>query len=382
MTVEFSPGDYDFDKERARSYLLLLTPTERKVLALRCQRKKYKEIAQILFVTQKDVEYHLGNIYTKLKLDFEGLGYNERFYILATFFCPILRDLIGEELKGKIIPWSPTEIIPSPISLVIVTREVNDETTRDDIEVYRPQKTDVIPRKRRGCINIWLYILGTIAVASIGVIIYLLNRPPQPQVIIIETVIVTPPPIVATEFQTEAAQFLPTDTLTHEPVITDTPQPTVTNTSTATTTSTATATQTPTATLSPLELTLGDTWSDNRVSLTTTDVEFNSEYFGASAIWIIFKFSNFSGTDILLRFSADDFSLQDNLGRNYDCWYILRYPYVHSEVNTTVKNGSDYLFTLGCGEDASFDENVNSVVLSVDHFSSLPQMAWTIEVPR
>ena len=167
---------------------------------------------------------------------------------------------------------------------------------------------------------------------------------------------------------------------TNNPTTPDTQSSTPAQTSTLT--ATPTSTSTPTSTQSPLELTVGDSWSDDRVTLELDEVKFNQEYYGSSAIWMAFEFNNHSGTDILLRFQAEDFSLQDNVGRDYNCWYILRYPYTSEGVNATVKNGSVFKFTLGCGKSISFDEQVSSVVLGIEQFSSLPSMAWTIEIPR
>ena len=88
---EFSIGNYEKNPELARVYLLTLTEKERTVLSIRCKRRTYRHIAKKLSVSKKTVEFHLGNIYKKLKLNEVGMGYNERLFLLVSFFCPTLR---------------------------------------------------------------------------------------------------------------------------------------------------------------------------------------------------------------------------------------------------------------------------------------------------
>jgi len=88
---EFSIGNYEKNPELARVYLLTLTEKERTVLSIRCKRRTYRYIAKKLSVSKKTVEFHLGNIYKKLKLNEVGMGYNERLFLLVSFFCPTLR---------------------------------------------------------------------------------------------------------------------------------------------------------------------------------------------------------------------------------------------------------------------------------------------------
>jgi DNA-binding CsgD family transcriptional regulator len=50
----------------ARSGVDALTPSELRVARLAADGRTNREIAQELFVTPKAVEYHLGNVYSKL----------------------------------------------------------------------------------------------------------------------------------------------------------------------------------------------------------------------------------------------------------------------------------------------------------------------------
>ena len=48
--------------------LLLLTPAERKILSLIAKEKSSKEIAELLFISEKTVENHRSNILKKIKI--------------------------------------------------------------------------------------------------------------------------------------------------------------------------------------------------------------------------------------------------------------------------------------------------------------------------
>ena len=133
MDDDFSVDDYDVNKNLVRTYLRLLTAMEKKVLALRCQSKKYREIARILGVTKKDIEYHLGNIYTKLKLDDPSTGYNERLFQLVKIYCPVLMEMLDEEPQEE-VQKDLVPVEPSPKARLIVEKELKRKLKRKSIE--------------------------------------------------------------------------------------------------------------------------------------------------------------------------------------------------------------------------------------------------------
>lgn len=124
---------------------------------------------------------------------------------------------------------------------MIVKEEINDEDP-EVIVIDTKGEAKLLPGPRRR--NWWRLVTLLTAIVSVVVIIYLLTRPPRPPVTVLQTIIVTSPPI-------GAAQVIPSDTITPEPAITDTPIPTPTVT--ATPTETLTITPSPTVTLDPHE---------------------------------------------------------------------------------------------------------------------------------
>jgi len=270
---EFSIGNYEKNPELARVYLLTLTEKERTVLSIRCKRRTYRYIAKKLSVSKKTVEFHLGNIYKKLKLNEVGMGYNERLFLLASFFCPTLRELIAEspeEAPTQIAEFpgeSLGEIIPSdPQIQAIVQMESQFEAAMDDDEpiiidikppppIIRPQLPSGQPKKKYG----WLFWL--VLILAIGVGGFLLGQrfpipfAPQPtpessqtgeaalpktptatqkpaeQVVVEPTATTSParefnaPPVKPTIVPSSTPTLPPTDTL---PPPTDTPIPTPT----------------------------------------------------------------------------------------------------------------------------------------------------------
>ncbi len=193
-----------------------------------------------------------------------------------------------------------------------------------------------------------------------------------------------------TEVETGTTQLTPAITDTQQPSATQTSIPALVETTVTPPTATAdipteTPTLEPSPTLDPSTLKLGDEFSDNRVALKLTkELKFNQEYYGSSAVWFYFEFENFSGQDILLSYHPADFTLKDNLDRDYECWYILRMPYAvkDQQIDRTIKTGSVYKFTLGCGRGVELNSQATTLILTADKFSSLPEMVWTIEIPR
>jgi len=187
---EFPQFGPSIKPELAKAALLTLTKQERVVLSHRCQGKTLKQIARELKVSRKAIEYHLGNIYQKLRLDQEGWGYNERRYFLIKNYCPVLRELI-EEINEEALTEIPESLGESPGEIVqldpkiqaIIQMESEIEAAMDEdksvkIEVPPPQQPIVIrtqpisgkPKRRYG----WIFWLVVILV--VGVVAFLLGQ--------------------------------------------------------------------------------------------------------------------------------------------------------------------------------------------------------------
>lgn len=260
-----------------RGLLETLTPTEQKVLALRCENKKYQEIADELVVSKKDVEFHLGNIYQKLHLG-DISSSNQRKTELKKFFCPLLMVIINlnppkpqpaiieigdqEETPGAMpentgirIRGESSIIVPEERTLMMVNEdEPKDITNQRPVQPGRssgpPENGETVtyvPKQPfwRRSIPWFLLIVAT------GFISYLLwgrfNSTPA--------ISTNPTSITPTGVSTNT----PTETLvkTNAPIVvlpTDTPVPTNTITNTPTLTLTPLPTSTPVPTFTPLPI--------------------------------------------------------------------------------------------------------------------------------
>lgn len=56
------------ESDTAQEKVLLLTPSERKIVSLIATEKNSKQIADLLFISEKTVENHRSNIIKKLQL--------------------------------------------------------------------------------------------------------------------------------------------------------------------------------------------------------------------------------------------------------------------------------------------------------------------------
>jgi hypothetical protein len=143
---------------------------------------------------------------------------------------------------------------------------------------------------------------------------------------------------------------------------------------------------TPTTISSPASLGIDDIFSDDRVSLSLLDVEFNFfAHLGISsadfAIAFEFVFINNSVDELLLRFSKNDFKARDNNGREYSCT-VYKNSCLNEDITQPLTQSEDYKFWIVCGRDLVLDTRVSMMTLEVAQFSSLPPTEWIVEVPR
>ncbi len=222
------------DRQEAKSKLGNLSGREREVLALFCQGKPYKDIASTLFLAERTIRVHMGNIYTELGL--HPLKLAERRKLLIELFCPLLKEDL---------PPPP----PERKELGPLTPELEEQVNEDDQALVRvdPVIIDIPPRpprRRPTCLGIALLLLIGVIV-GIGGTALVLNW--------------------LGFFGETSAQVSPTATFEHVVAQATSEQPSETLEPLATQTLTATPTFTPQPTATPFPLPFSDNF-DNGAS--------------------------------------------------------------------------------------------------------------------
>lgn len=291
--------------ESIEENLRSLTPNELTVLKLKCQDLKYAAIAERLGYSVEWVQFQMSSAYKKLGFS-KDMHHTQRKKILEDEICPKLEE-IKEETTEEPVPE------PEPEMLALVLYDDQDGGDNwDETGIQEVPPAIVIPpppRRRR----LWgLLILVLLGCLGIGVGGYLLGRGNIP--------------IPFLDTATPTITYTPTLTPTFTPTETFTPTltPTDTLTPTETLTPTPTQTQTPTETQSPLGLTVGDSLSDNRVTLKLQLLKYEQGrtrigHKPLAPIIYDFVFTNHSGDTILLEITPDKFYAEDNLGNKLTC---------------------------------------------------------------
>jgi len=351
-----------------------LTKQEVQILIWRCQGEKPQVIAKDKLNIGTTPYYNLQyNILEKLDVDGEGREKFDNFKSMGG--CDELLQKVKQEdiddwerRKYEIFggqPESPELISPTTSTPTTSTTSKEGSKTPPTTRKYSP-------------VYLLIFLIPVLVIAGIFIGRWL-NSSPPPQVVT-ELVVITntpeptkpPEPTSTVSLQTEEPTSAPTAAFTPTSMDIVVIPPSLTP-------------FIPTEIPEPTNMRLGDVASDNRVSLKLTDqIKYNQEYYGSSAIWFYLEFANRTDQDILLTYNPGDFTLKDNLGRDYECWYILRYPYAEKrhDMQPTVERVSTYKFTLGCGPGLEFDTEVISLILSAEKFSSLTDLVWEIEIPR
>lgn len=127
-------------KENPYQKLALLSPRQKEVLILLCQGKKYKEIAETLFIEESTVKAHMAGIYEKLGLI--EMKRDDRIFQIKAIYCPMLQE--GEkpetfqEPHEDIVDKSEPEEIdaesePEGIDDESEPEEIDDKSEPEDI---------------------------------------------------------------------------------------------------------------------------------------------------------------------------------------------------------------------------------------------------------
>ncbi len=128
------------DIARRLEQLRSLTPREREVLSLVCQVHGYQEIGTTLFVTERTVLFHMGNIYTKLSLVELPRGARQRELGL---FCPVLAYLEEatepESASGATATEEPPQS-PGDLALAVVREDALAVRPSSAVEKWEPSR--------------------------------------------------------------------------------------------------------------------------------------------------------------------------------------------------------------------------------------------------
>jgi hypothetical protein len=141
----------------------------------------------------------------------------------------------------------------------------------------------------------------------------------------------------------------------------------------------------PTPTPIPDELLIGDIVTDGRVSLGVTDNRYNPNIALVNNVQFIIGFdlvfTNNSGEDVFLQLTPNDFSITDNMDREFEC-AIFTYPTFYSEFTRQMGTNSSVKFQVLCGKGHRVSADMEWIKLHVDQFTSLPELNWKVEIPR
>lgn len=369
-----------------------LTRNEAIVLFWKCFGLKYKEIGEKLNYSVAWVQAHMSNIYKKLGFD-EDMHWTKRVEVLDDQFCDQFLALVGDDEKN-LESWIPDEDEQEPKSdpemyALVIYDEMRALELRGEKALVKPEpikfKDDFgskaiirIEEMRRRNRRRTLF-LSIFALILVFIALYIGYRIGQGD-ISVDLVPTETPTQTITEENIEAPPDTPELTITLEPTHTPvTPSPTYEPS--------LTPTSSPTSTITPIpdDLSIGDTVSDERVSLRLDDVAYSPKVGSASKTQFVasytFTFANISNKDVFLQLPQSKFLLIDNKEREFECW-IFRYPHYNDEINIQLNPGSEYEFDVACGPDQKITLEMQWLKLHVYTFTSLPEMDWVADIPR
>ena len=154
------------DNKTPEDRFLTLSDREKEVLALICQHKQYKEIADEFVISVNTVKAHMSKIYNKLELSY--LKRNERILIIHNIYCPILKNNFihqKEEPDFEIIDVTPEPDPISPDEEEVIEGDEMALVTFKQEPIVVGGKEEMSPKKKRGCAKfIITLILGALMV--------------------------------------------------------------------------------------------------------------------------------------------------------------------------------------------------------------------------
>lgn len=324
--------------DEALRRLSTLSPRERDVLALRCDDWLYKEIAKELNLSDSTVKAYMGRIYVKLGLD--QLKPRSKAKILSDVFCPLLKTTPPENFPNQLEPPAPEpDSVPEEVKQMVE----EDEKT---LVLYQAPKPPAVsyplnqsgpkppiviePRDlpaRNPWIRLW-FLIGGIAIGTcagagvIGGLVWALGGfspasatvipPSSTSIVLVSPVVVTQPVTVVVTTTPEPATITPTP-LPATDAATDAPSDTAEPTLPPSPTPGSVPTDTPPGTV----LGVGDGWLQNGVFLRLVRYSLwpESSY---ENIGIWFDLYNYTGADLLLSSTKNDFIVTTGTGRTLE----------------------------------------------------------------
>lgn len=147
-----------------------LSPRQKEVLRLVCQGTEYKEIAELLIVSESTVKSHMRAVYDKLDLLHQSR--DDRIYKIRSLYCPMFEET-PEDVPEVAIEIIDPENEPEPITPEEDELLMSDQSAM--IALYQNNPSQTFPSERKGkkrrlgCIKFFgvLLILG---LAAVGVI--------------------------------------------------------------------------------------------------------------------------------------------------------------------------------------------------------------------
>lgn len=359
--------------EDAIRKLSKLSERERQVLQLKCDGLDQKAIGKELSISVPTVKYDMSRIYVRLELD--QLSATERLKALLEIYCPALA-------QEALPPGPPEAEEPQPIPRAIVAMIEEDERALvpqrpNDVIVIPPQP--IQPRRRPPRPAGWLVggrlsaVLLSMLLIVIIVIFFAFRGFRGGEQTQVTTVPATP-----------SAPILPTATTVVQQVIvvvTATPPP-ASPTAAATDTPPQPPTATPSLDTPPgTRLKVGDTWQQERVSLTLKKTSFDN-FQGNGELWLSFDFANNSGSDLSVAFDIRNVVVEANNSIRFRTFYSEEQGATWKQ---TIANGDRqdvwfYQSTQYSWLGDYFSPSVSYILVTVRNWSRIAEAVWQIDI--
>lgn len=339
-----------------------LTDRQKEVLHWVCQGLPYREIGEILFISEATVKSHMGNIYVKLGLS--DLPPINRTATLFEVYCALLEKRPPSE---AVEPEEP-EPVPPEIEKMV-------EEDEKALMLWEPApiidaQFREVPRRRIG----GGLVAGLMTLVGGGF----------PGASELE------PPTTTTQLEESmdaVSDFTDTPETTFTPVVTATSPP-ATDTPAFTDTPPPTRTSTPSPTPEPDTpsgsiLEVGEWWKEDGVWMRVSDYWIRPE----GDIKIVIEFWNrTNGTLIFSWHPSGNFSLVDNSGHRYPLYFTYESGNTMNEVieagELVLIRFHQYETALHYRDKYVFNSSVTELILTVTGFSRIDEAEFRIPINK
>lgn len=121
-----------------------LAPRQKEVLHLFCQGTVYKEIAELLVISENTVKSHMGKVYEKL--DLLHLKRDDRIFKIRTIYCPMFENE-SDEIPETAIEVIDPEPEPEPVTPEVEEMLMSDQSAM--IALYTSNQVIRVPSSKR-----------------------------------------------------------------------------------------------------------------------------------------------------------------------------------------------------------------------------------------